>query len=316
LKQYYHHGGITPTMTAPIHTYNVFDRSRAMLDFPEIAVLTPIGKLCEPLSIRDLCANTVDHIVNIVQTKKIIVAWSGGIDSTMVLAEFLKTVPIDQLTVMMNNNSIKEYPEFYKKYIENKIEIVPMDFYNDSMNAAYLENSVIVTGCLMDQTFGCRTYEVMPSWMMYQTVDSFISTLNSSTAESYLKIIAACPRTLANVKDFIWWFNYLTSYQDEEIKWALDVPASIIGKNIFHFANGPDWNDFAVSTDIEVKYPGNSYNDYKMLLKKQLYEFTKDEQYTRYKVKVVSWRKYRTAEQRKLTRALYIDTNWTRGYSF
>ena len=172
------------------------------------------------------------------------------------------------------------------------------------------------TGYLLHKIFGSSLYAVLPPDRLAQSINDFISELNESTKTAYLKLIQACPITLMTVKDFFWWFEYTLGYQDEELKWALDVPTSIVGENILHFASGTGWNNFAVSTEIEAKYPGYSYNNYKMLLKKQLYEFTKDEQYTQYKVKVVSWRKYRTANQRKLTRALYIDTNWTRGYSF
>lgn len=303
-------------MRSPNFMYNVFDRSRSMLDFPEIATLSPIGVLCEPMTINELCANSVEYIINKAQSKKIVIAWSGGIDSTLVLSELLKRVPTSQLTVMLNNNSILEYPEFYKKYIENKIDITPMNFYNDDNIVACLKDGVFVTGALFDKIFGSSLYAVLPPDRLAQSINDFISELNESTKTAYLKLIQACPITLMTVKDFFWWFEYTLGYQDEELKWALDVPTSIVGENILHFASGTGWNNFAVSTEIEAKYPGYSYNNYKMLLKKQLYEFTKDEQYTQYKVKVVSWRKYRTANQRKLTRALYIDTNWTRGYSF
>ena len=132
-------------MRSPNFMYNVFDRSRSMLDFPEIATLSPIGVLCEPMTINELCANSVEYIINKAQSKKIVIAWSGGIDSTLVLSELLKRVPTSQLTVMLNNNSILEYPEFYKKYIENKIDITPMNFYNDDNIVACLKDGVFVT---------------------------------------------------------------------------------------------------------------------------------------------------------------------------
>ena len=117
MRKYYHHIGLTPMMTSPNYMYNVFDRTRAMIDIKDIEVITPIGKLVEPLSIEEICYNSAKNIIEQAGTRQIVVTWSGGIDSTLALSELLKLAPKEQLTILMDTNSIREYPEFYTKYI-------------------------------------------------------------------------------------------------------------------------------------------------------------------------------------------------------
>lgn len=313
MKKYYHHAGYTPRMDNPYTIYNVFDRTRSMLDIPEIECLTPIGKLVQPKSIEELCYDSAKHIVDKAGTKKIVVTWSGGIDSTLVLAEILKIAPKSQIVVMMDHNSILEYPEFYKKYIEGQLEIREMSFYNDDPLTEAIKDGVLVTGNLMDPVFGENIYQFLPEHILKQSIPEFFKPLNAYTRGMYQKLIDGCPRPIVNVKDFFWWTNYALCYQTEQLLWLLEVPEMALDENLFHFPSGTDWNNYAVSTSAEEKWPGYNYVNYKQVLKDQIFTFTKDEYYTKEKIKLASWRRYRTNEQR-LSRAIYIDTNWERGY--
>jgi NH3-dependent NAD+ synthetase len=86
---------------------------------PEIEIITPIGELCTPKTIGELCYDSVNQILNASDNKKLYISWSGGIDSTLVLAEFLKIVPKDRIVVLMNDYSIQEYTHFYKTFIDS-----------------------------------------------------------------------------------------------------------------------------------------------------------------------------------------------------
>jgi hypothetical protein len=88
----------------------------------------------------------------------------------------------------------------------------------------------------------------------------------------------------------------------------------ILGYNLFHFGAGSDWNNYAVSTPAEVKWPGYDFRYYKQGIKDHLFKFTKDEYYTKEKIKMPSWRHYRTEEQRVRDKAVWIDTDWKRGW--
>lgn len=315
MQKYFYHVGINPTMVAPDTLYGVFDRTRTLFELPQIELYSPIGKLVTPKSIDQLCHERVADILKKAGDRRINIAYSGGIDSTLVLAEFLKQAPHDQITVMLNEHSIDEYPHFYRQYIENKLHQIRFTFHSEQGINLALKDGIIVTGLLFDQSFGSSQYTVLPKETLKQSIEEFLRPLNKKSQETYSKLIAACPRKIENTKDLLWWVKYTLDYQNEEFLWLTEVEDLILEKNIFHFANTPDWNDYAISTPTEVKYPGYHLPNYKLPLKEQLHEFTKDDVYTAYKVKVNSWRRYRTHQQRLLHKAIYIKTDWTRGWS-
>lgn len=310
--KYYHHYSYTPTIKTPFAIYTAFDRSRSILDIPQIECITPIGSLVQPKLINQLCYDSAKHIIDSSGDKKLAVLWSGGIDSTLVLSELLKITTPDKLVVVMNNNSIREYPDFYKKYIENKLEIRQASFYNGDYSYL-LQDSVLVSGHLMDSSFGPILYPAVPVDILKQSIPKFLSNLSSASRELYEKLISGCPRPLENVKDLFWWFEYAVNYQNEQISMLLETEDLIIDKNIFYFSCSKDWNDYAVSTPIEDKWCGYDYTQFKMSLKKHLYEFTKDTYYTENKIKVPSWRRYRNEIQRR-KEPIYITTEWIRGW--
>ena len=305
---------MTPMMTSPDHMYNVFDRTRSMINIKDIEVITPIGSLVEPLSIEELCHNSAQNIINCAGSRKLVVTWSGGIDSTLVLSELLKLAPKEQIVVMMDNNSILEYPDFYKNYIEGQLETREMSFYTDDPLRVALKDGVVVTGHLMDPVFGANIYQALPEEKLKQKIPEFLADLNNISQERYKRSISACPREIVDVKDLFWWLDYTLNYQSEQLMWLLEIEEMILDKNLFHFGAGTDWNNYAVSTPAEIKWPGYDFNFYKMAIKEHIQKFTKDENYTKNKIKMPSWRHYRTDEQRVRDKAVWITTDWKRGW--
>ena len=57
------------------------------------------------------------------------VMWSGGIDSTCILASLLKAPKVltDQLVIVCNQASIDENPYFYNRFIKDKLTTVDTD---------------------------------------------------------------------------------------------------------------------------------------------------------------------------------------------
>lgn len=315
MQQYYYHAGRMPMLTTPTHMYGVYDRTQAMIEEPMIKCITPIGKVVDkPKTIEELCYNSVTNIIDKANYQFIYITWSGGIDSTLVLAEFLKHCPHDQLIVMMDEHSIQEYPEFYNKYIKDKLITTRMDFYTDNPLKAAIQNGIVVTGHLLDPVFGSNNYQSMPKEKLEEKIDAFLKPLNRYSKDMYMKLIKACPREIENVKDLFWWLDYALNYQSEELMWLLEVKNMILGRNLFHFGAGEDWNNYAVSTPIEGKWEGYDFRKFKQPLKDHLHTFTKDDFYTKEKIKMPSWRHYRTDEQRFKQKAIWIDTEWRRGW--
>ena len=296
---------------------NAFDRSRSMFDLSDIELITPLGCLCEAKSIEQLFYERAQYIINQARDRKIVISWSGGIDSTAVLTEFLKIAPKSQIVVMLNEWSIKEYPLFYKNYIENQLEIIPMNNYNDDTVKDIItrQDSIIVTGQSLDQIFGDEDCIGYSDDFLAQSIEDFLLGLNSYTVECYTRSINACPVKLKYVKELLWWFSYTVCYQNGELCWVLDLEELILEKNMFHFASNQCWNDYSVSTPMEIKWPGSGSNPtkFKIEIKKHIFQFTKDQYYLDHKLKVGSLRRYRNIKQHQ-QRPIYITKDWKREY--
>lgn len=303
-----------PDVVAPDRVSLVFDRTRSLFDLPSIESITPLGTLCQPKAIDQLFFDRAQHIISSAADKKIMIAWSGGIDSTSVLVEFLKLVPKDKLVILMNESSIAEYPIFYDRYIKGQIETRELNIYNANVIQQSLADCILVTGSTFDQTFGDEDYIHRTPYFLKQSLDMFMSNLNSYTYDSYTRLISACPRKIESVKDFCWWFCYAVCYQNEQNMWLIEAEDLIPEINVFHFPANQDWNNWSVSTPIEVKYPGYDFRNFKIELKKHIYEFTKDSDYYENKIKMPSYKTVRNTKQKR-EQPLYITTDWKRGYN-
>jgi hypothetical protein len=184
---------------------------------------------------------------------------------------------------------------------------------SNSVDSVLAGGHIIVTGVGADQAMGDDLSVVLLEKYLTQTVDDVLRSVSDKSAELYRLLIQACPRELADSKDLGWWREYVLDYQNEEMVWALLSDRAIIGKNVIHFYTSADWNDYAVSTPSEIKWPGCDLRKYKQVIKDHLKEFTYDDYYTREKIKLYSWRRYRTAEQQK-TIPISITVDWKRGY--
>lgn len=309
-KEYYYNTNFQPCITSPISIHSVIDRSNSIISTPLMKVYSPIGKLCNPKSINEICYNTASTIVK--KSKgKIYVLWSGGIDSTLALIELMKITPLDSIVVVLTDYSIAEYPWFYQKYIKN-MEVIILDMYSSRQFSKFVKDGIIVSGNLLDEQFG----SLLSEWLYanpdvaYMSFDKMLSTVDENSFNLYKLLANACPIQISNVKEFLWWFEYCLDYQNEEFRLLLENSELRLDENIFNFGGGVEWNDYAVSTPMEIKCPPGAYSNFKIDLKKIIYEFTKDSEYLTNKVKVASWRRYRTKD----TRALSISTDWKYQY--
>jgi hypothetical protein len=78
----------------------------------------------------EICMETAVKIANTTD-RPIAVTWSGGIDSTAALVALMQTVELNRITVVCNNNSIDEFPSFYKNKIENRVNVISLTELSD-----------------------------------------------------------------------------------------------------------------------------------------------------------------------------------------
>ena len=305
--KYYWHSGIMKAARTPIQSHYILDRTGKFLKDDRLVVHRPIGQIGKAKSIEELCSERAEEIKN--ADKQIYVFWSGGIDSTVALAELMKICPKDQLTLVMNDTSIKEYPWFYQMYL-TAFKKVNFEYESNEDIAKCLEDGVVVTGELFDNIFGCTHYSqpFCTEELLSSSLDKIFAPLSYASRQLYARLLNTCPLQLTEVKDLFWWIEYALNYQTDQMRWCADTPGAVLDKNVFHFGDTPGWNDYAMSTPMSERFPGYSLTSFKMPLKKHLETMTKDSNYTKYKTKGMSWRKYSWGK------SVYIDTDWNVGF--
>jgi hypothetical protein len=90
--------------------------------------------------------------------KKIVVLWSGGIDSTVVLSAFIKNLkPADRANIVVccNTESINENPYFYHTQISGRLEMLHLLDLN--VNNDFLNRHMLLTGDPGDLLVGPST---------------------------------------------------------------------------------------------------------------------------------------------------------------
>ena len=105
---------------------------------------------------EQLCDKRSKEIFNL-NTDKLFLLWSGGIDSTVALVSFLKNFSTqiirERLTVVLTEHSIAEYPDFFEKYIKHTVPyVVVYDIIKTYKDLA--KTNIVITGELGDQIFG------------------------------------------------------------------------------------------------------------------------------------------------------------------
>lgn len=160
------------------------------------------------LSFAECCDLRACQIIEdaIRRDKKIIVRYSGGTDSTVLLVSFLKYLPIDEmerLEVAMNVTSIVDNPHFFHKVVSGLPLISNVDIYKSE--------DPYTTGIIIDgneepwwDRFGLWTD------ITGQDLNDFVMPDN----ELFNKLYDEAPMPIRNNNDKIRWtaFNYFASY--------------------------------------------------------------------------------------------------------
>jgi len=108
-------------------------------------------------SLSDLLDARATELYNIAKnsSKNIVIMWSGGIDSTLVLTAFLKNIPQQEkniIKVMLDTASILENLDFYIKHISNQFEIIHYQTFK--LTKQFFKKNILIHGDPGDCLFG------------------------------------------------------------------------------------------------------------------------------------------------------------------
>jgi len=234
------------------------------------------------------------------------VLYSGGIDSTLVVAAILKNfnlADLDAVSIVLTKESINENPEFYKKFIEPNFNILSFDNY--SLNDLFDLNYIIVTGIGGDEIFG-------PQWPEY-TIRFFRDVIqkphrqHKDLVQKYFALnrplefgqwfyeqidqnIGTANVAVESVFDFFWWKNFnlkCTSMALTNIVMHSTVDVKKGLAQLTHWFLNPDYQLWSMArNEAKTQFAPLVH---KLPAKQYIYDLDKNRQYYKYKIKTSSF---------------------------
>jgi hypothetical protein len=265
----------------------------------QIAVMTPIPTKPD---MRDVLFDVVsdDRANEILQrakdeNKDIRISYSGGIDSTAALVGLLKfkdEYPEVNITAVLSQESIDEYPAFYENYIKDKLDVIKSGQrdLNTKLTEQVAEGEkdfLVVTGELGDQLFGSalmfkEPYDKRLAWHWEKAFTPMF-------VQFWKPLVEYMPQSDFSAANVFWWLNFVLKYQWVEMRIYAMVNGQIPFDNIVHFFGGDRFQRWSMMTPMDVKFTDLSDpTTYKMPAKEYIYDYTGDREYLENKLKIGS----------------------------
>jgi hypothetical protein len=303
--------------------YNMIGVHSTLVDRCESMQMPYNFKLYEPFKMpRDLtgfnktyeqcCEERTKELVDLSRhlDKPITVFYSGGIDSTLVLINFMKYLDREEfqsrIRVALSMESINENANFYYDYVRPLCNIVS----SDNINNMFDGSTIIVGGEINDQLFGSDiigniyrvnnglgemnkpyTREHVLKWFK-NFMDEPTSNMWFDMLDNHIKTQAPCE--VSTNFHFWWWLNFSFKWQNVFFRMIVrinkehrkNITPDFIKNYFHHFYTTEDFQRWSMlNHDLKIK---NSWPSYKWEAKQLIYEFNRDEIYRDEKVKIGS----------------------------
>lgn len=292
-------------------SYARFDKS----NYPVKILSNPVLDIVPNFSIRrklDFTEITdyraTELLVKAQEYSSILLFYSGGIDSTMILCAMLKNwskSDLAKVTIVMNQHSIEENKNMFDSYIRGKFVIVNTDEYFTECKIN--NNTLYITGALGDPLMADENnvisyHELYPnsynrSWIA--NVDNLIKYFSirsdpvtaQHVIDTVIQSIAKCKFEVETVYEFFWWISFNWG-------WDIDIFQSVwywrlaentdtkqfLEDNHFIWLNTDDYQDWAINTIGTTLMMGDNIRMSKYSMKKYIYDFNQDLDYFLHKV--------------------------------
>lgn len=284
------------------------DRSGTVKIPVRVTSLFPIPTLRKMRkSYEDICNERAIELLKRAraQGSVIHVAWSGGIDSTLLLISLLKhATPEDRsrMTVLLTEESIFENPNFYAEHIRGKLRCDSMTMFPYLLGTA----NMIIGGENNDQVFGSDMIAklinnfgpaiIHEKYRREVFFDFFESRLQDKDATNFCvdlieRIAKNASVPLSTHFDYLWWLNFSVKWQCVAIRMlpyttpknAPNITKEYIETRYVQFYNTEDFQLWSMNNmDKKIK---DTWDTYKWPAKEIIYEYTQDEDYRKNKQK-------------------------------
>ena len=216
--------------------------------------------------------------------KKLNLCWSGGIDSTCLVAGFLQhTAHLDQLRILYSPWSVYENREFFEYLKTNYPALDMLDISGD----VYLEtvfDGIMINGhggdeftASLDESF----FDTVGYQGLHQPWQSLIT--DPTLQEFCTEYFALAQRPIDTVLEARWWFYAATKSQifaPRDSVFATNATTSA-------FFNCQEFEDY-MWHNIDQVIDNNNYISYKQFMKQYIYRFWPNDNYLKLARKVSS----------------------------
>ncbi len=284
------------------------DRSETITIPVKVRSLYPIPKLrALTNTYEDICNERALELLSRARTMDvpIYVAWSGGIDSTLILVTLLthaSDADKKRITVLLSEESIAEYPAFYQEHIRGSLACESMSLFPYLLGT----RALIIGGENNDQVFGSDVISKLINHQGPAIIHEryrreiffsfFNSTLANEAATGFCldvieRVAASAPVSLMTHFDYLWWLNFAVKWQFVATRMlpyvapsnVANVREGYLGVLFDQFYNTEKFQLWSMNNmDLKIK---DSWSTYKWPAKDVIYKFTRDEDYRQNKQK-------------------------------
>lgn len=255
------------------------------------------------------------------------IMWSGGIDSTCILASLLKISKelADQLVIVCNQASINENPYFYNRYIKGILKTVDTDQFKvtpDNYNKILLVNgdcAEMVFGSTHPQSLDRQGHLdiIHESWHNKDLLRRSMKTTNLDSSEFGLDLIKESikysPVPIETIFDFLWWHYFNFKIVDSLLRASVPLTAQLTNAQAEDFWNNT-FQRFFMYPEMQIwgmittnARREHMHIDYKYDAKKYIYKFDHNDFYYNNKQKYPS-----VIDNTASAHVFAIDENWRR----
>ena len=225
-----------------------------------------------------------DEVINVM--------WSGGVDSTAMVISFLlqEKIPREKIKLACNEVSIREHPNFYRKYIQPNFDVISIDRITTELVALRVPH-ILVMGEPFDTITGMN-FQI--NYMrMYQsdhfqkpcTTDLVIEYCvkkgmkESSAAyweDAWRRSFVASPRPIETMFDLAWWIGFNWRFIGGTEKFRLRF--ADLKDHFRLFGHGKEFEDWAILRSLPRDFDKGVYM-IKRDIKEFILEFDGDQEY-------------------------------------